>query len=177
MIQQLWTCILSKKKKYSKFHNVKYNTSFINDATMGIYVLLHHFINNLEKFYKIPPIISKQVSHCSWCDSLQKNIIMLDITLLITSYCRISHYYMVARFIWQVHRNVGSISTLSKTNFKKKTYFVFKIWNYRIFHDLLRYCHMSNEVIRSLAYDNYNNFQHVKFIFSQINHFIILRII
>jgi hypothetical protein len=36
---------------------------------------------------------------------------------------------------------------------------------------------MSNEIIQSVAYDNYDEFQHVNFIFSQKSHFTILRII
>jgi hypothetical protein len=38
---------------------------------------------------------------------------------------------------------------------------------------------MGSEIIQSVAYDNYDNFQHVNFIFSQkfIIHFTILRII
>jgi hypothetical protein len=47
--------------------------------------------------------------------------------------------------------------------------FIFKIWNYWIFHDLLWYCHthMSSEIIQIVAYDNYDDFQHGDFIFSQ----------
>ncbi len=37
-----------------------------------------------------------------------------------------------------------------------------KIWNYWIFHDLL-----SSEIIQSVAFDNYDDFQQVNFIFSQ----------
>jgi hypothetical protein len=29
------------------------------------------------------------------------------------------------------------------------------------------YCHMSSEIIQSLNYDNYDDFQHVDFVFSQ----------
>jgi hypothetical protein len=36
---------------------------------------------------------------------------------------------------------------------------------------------MSSEIIQSEAYDNYDDFQHVHFIFSQKNHFTIWRII
>jgi hypothetical protein len=36
---------------------------------------------------------------------------------------------------------------------------------------------MSNEIIQSVAHDNYDEFQHVNFIFSQKSHFTILRII
>jgi hypothetical protein len=32
---------------------------------------------------------------------------------------------------------------------------------------LLQYCDMSNEIIQSIAIDNYDNFQHINFIFSQ----------
>jgi hypothetical protein len=36
---------------------------------------------------------------------------------------------------------------------------------------------MSNEIIESVTYDNYDDFQHVNLIFSQNFHFTILRII
>ncbi len=36
---------------------------------------------------------------------------------------------------------------------------------------------MSNEIIQSIAIDNYDDFQHANFIFSQNFHFPILRII
>jgi len=36
---------------------------------------------------------------------------------------------------------------------------------------------MSSEIIQSVAYDNYDNFQHVHFIFSKKKHFTILKII
>jgi len=42
-----------------------------------------------------------------------------------------------------------------------------KFWNYYYFHHLLLYCDMNNEIIQSIAYDNYDDFQHVNFIFSQ----------
>jgi hypothetical protein len=29
------------------------------------------------------------------------------------------------------------------------------------------YCHMNSEIIQSVAYNNYDDFQHVNFIFSQ----------
>jgi hypothetical protein len=35
------------------------------------------------------------------------------------------------------------------------------------FHHLLWYCEMSSEIIQNLHYDNYDDFQHVDFIFSQ----------
>ncbi len=38
---------------------------------------------------------------------------------------------------------------------------------YYFFHNLLWYCHMSNEIIQSVAYDNYDDFQHGNFIYSQ----------
>jgi hypothetical protein len=37
-----------------------------------------------------------------------------------------------------------------------------------IFHYLLWYYDMSSEIIQSVACDNYDDFQHVNFIFSQI---------
>jgi hypothetical protein len=36
---------------------------------------------------------------------------------------------------------------------------------------------MSNEITQSVAYNNYDDFQHVNFIFFKNNNFIILRII
>jgi len=42
-----------------------------------------------------------------------------------------------------------------------------KFENIKNFHHLLWYCDMSSEIIQGVAYDNYANFQHVKFIFSQ----------
>jgi hypothetical protein len=68
------------------------------------------------------------------------------------------------------YRSLGSVSTLTKTNYYyfSKNEFVFKIWNYYFFHHLLLYCDMSNEIIHSIAYDNYDDFQHLNFIFSQI---------
>ncbi len=52
-----------------------------------------------------------------------------------------------------------------------KSIFTFTKWiffNYKIFHRLLWYCHMSSEIIQSVTYDNYNDFQYANFIFSQI---------
>jgi hypothetical protein len=61
--------------------------------------------------------------------------------------------------------------------FTKLIHFQFlKLLNF--FHELLGYCHMNTEVIQSEAYDNnYDDFQHVNFLFSQKNYFTILRII
>ncbi len=39
--------------------------------------------------------------------------------------------------------------------------------NYIILYHLLEYCDMSSEIIQNVAYDNYDDFQHVNFIFSQ----------
>ncbi len=39
---------------------------------------------------------------------------------------------------------------------------------YNFFHHLLYYCDMNNEIIQSVAYDNYDDFEHVNFIFSKI---------
>jgi hypothetical protein len=36
-----------------------------------------------------------------------------------------------------------------------------------IFHHLLEYCDVSSEIIESVDYDNYDDFQHVNFIVSQ----------
>jgi hypothetical protein len=36
-----------------------------------------------------------------------------------------------------------------------------------IFHNLLWYCDMNSEIIQNVAYDNYDDFQHNNFIFSQ----------
>jgi hypothetical protein len=66
--------------------------------------------------------------------------------------------------------SLRSVSTLTKwiMFFFSKNEFVFKFWNYIFFHYLLWYCDMSSEIIQSVAYDNYDDFQHVNFIFSQI---------
>jgi hypothetical protein len=66
--------------------------------------------------------------------------------------------------------SVGWVSTLTKRIifFLQKMNFFLKFWNYiHIFHHLLLYCDMSNEIIQSVAYDNYDDFQHVHFIFSK----------
>ncbi len=79
------------------------------------------------------------------------------------------------RFIGLAHqgKDIGfrfiieyTVSTLTKwiINFFKN---LFHFWNYWIFHDLLWYCHISSENIQSVAYDNYDDFQHVNFRFSQ----------
>jgi hypothetical protein len=44
----------------------------------------------------------------------------------------------------------------------------FLIWIFFSPHHLLLHCDMSDEIIQSVAYDNYDEFQHVNFIFSQI---------
>jgi hypothetical protein len=43
----------------------------------------------------------------------------------------------------------------------------FLIWIFFSPHHLLLYCDMSDEIVQSVAYDNYDEFQHVNFIFSQ----------
>jgi hypothetical protein len=48
----------------------------------------------------------------------------------------------------------------------------YKVWNYWIFHDLL-----SSEIIQSIAFDNYDDFQQVNFIFFTKIHSTILGII
>jgi hypothetical protein len=65
------------------------------------------------------------------------------------------------------YHRLRSVSKLTKwiIIFSKKL-FVFKIWNYWIFHDLLWYCHMHTQISPSVANDNYDDFQHVNFIFS-----------
>jgi hypothetical protein len=45
--------------------------------------------------------------------------------------------------------------------------FVFGFWNYIYFQHLLWYCDTSSEIIQNVAYDDYDDFQHVNFIFSQ----------
>jgi hypothetical protein len=41
--------------------------------------------------------------------------------------------------------------------------------NYIFFHHLLSYCDMSREIIQSVAYDNYDDFQHVNFVFHKFS--------
>jgi hypothetical protein len=48
---------------------------------------------------------------------------------------------------------------------KVNSFFNFKIIQFSII--LLWYCDTSSEIFKSLTYDNYNDFQHVNFIFSQ----------
>jgi hypothetical protein len=56
---------------------------------------------------------------------------------------------------------------IDKMNFQEINWFL-KFEIIGIFHDLLWYCHMSSEIIQSVAYDNnYDDFQRVNFIFSQ----------
>jgi hypothetical protein len=75
--------------------------------------------------------------------------------------------YSVPHFEKYYH-SLESVSTLTRwIIIFFKTEFVCKIWNYWILHDLLWYFHMSNEIIQSEACDNYDDFQRVKFIFSQ----------
>jgi hypothetical protein len=50
--------------------------------------------------------------------------------------------------------------------FHSKYEFIYYIYIY-IFHHLLQYCDLSSEIIQSLVYSNYDDFQHVNFIFSQ----------
>ncbi len=51
--------------------------------------------------------------------------------------------------------------------FFSKMDFILKFRNYIYFHHLLQYCDLSSEIIQNVAYDNYDDFQHVNFIFSQ----------
>jgi len=44
-------------------------------------------------------------------------------------------------------------------------FLILKLYIY--FHHLLQYCDMSSEIIQNVAYDNYDDFQHDNFIFSQ----------
>ncbi len=65
--------------------------------------------------------------------------------------------------------SLGSVSTLTKRIiifFQKLNSFL-NLEIIIIFHHLLLYCDISNEIIQSIAYDNYDDFQHVNFIFSQ----------
>jgi hypothetical protein len=69
---------------------------------------------------------------------------------------------------WQTKKQrkyltLRSIFTLTK--------WIIFIKHYWIFHDLLWYRCMNSEIIQSVAYDNYDDFQHVNFIFSQKNSF------
>jgi hypothetical protein len=43
-----------------------------------------------------------------------------------------------------------------------------------IFSHLIEYCDMSSEIIQNVAYDNYDDFQHVNFLFFTNFHFTIL---
>jgi len=73
--------------------------------------------------------------------------------------------------------SLGSVSTLTKwiINFFQKIS-SFQNLKFENFHDLLSYCYMTNEIIQSVAYDNYDDFQHTKFIFHK-NSFPTLKII
>jgi hypothetical protein len=54
-----------------------------------------------------------------------------------------------------------------------KNEFIFKFWIIKfsiIYYDI---CDMSSEIIQSATYDNYNDFQHVNFIFFTKFHFTI----
>jgi hypothetical protein len=67
------------------------------------------------------------------------------------------------------YRSLGSVFTLKKRIiFFSKNESVYQFWNDQIFHHLPWYCDMSGEIIQGVAYDNYDDFQHVNFIFSQI---------
>jgi hypothetical protein len=57
---------------------------------------------------------------------------------------------------------------IDKTNnFFSQKMIKFFFWNIYIFHHLLYYCDISSEIIQNVDYDNFDNFQHVNFIFSQ----------
>ncbi len=69
------------------------------------------------------------------------------------------------------YHSLGSVSTLTKMNNDfSKNGFVFIFWNYIYiyiyFHNALKYCDMSSEIIQNVACDNYDDFQSVNFIFS-----------
>jgi len=66
------------------------------------------------------------------------------------------------------HCSLRLVSTLRKriVIFFNKFFFL-KIENYKIFHHLLWYCDMSNEIIKGVTYYNYDDFQHLNFIFPQ----------
>jgi hypothetical protein len=51
--------------------------------------------------------------------------------------------------------------------FFSKNEFVSQIFNYILFHHLQYYCDVSNEIIQRVVHDNYDDFQHFNFIFSQ----------
>ncbi len=67
-------------------------------------------------------------------------------------------------FTTSIYPNLGSVSTLTKwiIIFFQKIISFLKLEIIDFFHDLL-----SSEVIQSVAYDNYDDFQQVNFIFSQ----------
>jgi hypothetical protein len=52
--------------------------------------------------------------------------------------------------------------------FFSKKEFIFQFFNYIFSHHLLQYCDMSSEIIQNVASNNYNDFQHVNFIFFKI---------
>jgi hypothetical protein len=55
----------------------------------------------------------------------------------------------------------------TNSNFSQKLIPFFLIWKFENFHDLIWYCQISGEIIEGVAYDNYDDFQHVNFIVSQ----------
>jgi hypothetical protein len=89
------------------------------------------------------------------------------------SKCKRVHYILVLPnyYYWNtktIYHSLGSIFKLTKQIiiiFQKKL--IFKNLKLLDFHDLLWYCHKNCEIIQSVAYDNYDDFQHVNFIFSQ----------
>ncbi len=63
-------------------------------------------------------------------------------------------------------RSIYTLTERIKIFFSKKE-FVFLILKLYIFHHLLWYYDMTSEIIQNVAYANYDDFQHVNFVFSQ----------
>jgi hypothetical protein len=76
-------------------------------------------------------------------------------------------------FKFVTYCSLGSASTLKKQII---IFFQFFFKNYVFFHHLLKHCDMNSEIIKSVAYDNYDDFQHQLYIFTKF-HFTVLRII
>jgi len=99
-------------------------------------------------FHPFVPFTSKILKERNW---IFKTLDYFKVLFRIYLYCRL-----------------GSVSTLTKwiNVFSKNENFKF-FWNYIFFYHLLWYCDMSSEIIQNVAYENYDDFQHVNFMFSQ----------
>ncbi len=69
------------------------------------------------------------------------------------------------------YRSLGSVSTLTKWNFffsqKMNSFLNFEIIYF--FHHLPSYCDMNREIVQNVAYHNYDDFQHVNFVFHKFS--------